>query len=290
MTPRERLGGTGIWSRGLRYHEDRGAVADAAAELEELGYSALFAPDIGGDVLGDVEHLLASTRSVSVVTGILNIWMHEADEIALGCARIEEGYPGRFQLGLGASHAAVVDATGRGRYRRPLSTMRSYLDRLDAAAPPVPSEARLLAALGPRMLELARDRAGGAHPYLVPVEHTRIARAALGEQHLLAPEQGVILEPDPSRARERAREDLAGYLQLPNYTNNLLRLGFTEADLRDGGSDRLLDALFVRGDEEAVAERLAAHREAGADHVCLQVIGAVEDLPRREWRRLAAIL
>jgi probable F420-dependent oxidoreductase len=150
----------------------------------------------------------------------------------------------------------------------------------------VPPSERVLAALGPKMLDLARERAAGAHPYFVPVAHTRFARERLGPGPLLAPEQGVVLETDPARARAKAREHVARYLQLPNYTNNLLRHGLTEDDLRDGGSDRLLDAIVVTGDVDAVAERVRAHREAGADHVCLQVLGA-GPLPRAEWRRLA---
>jgi probable F420-dependent oxidoreductase len=281
------LGRVGIWCRDLRYHDDRAAIADAAAELEELGYSALFLPDAGGDVLGDVEQVLSATRTAAVVTGILNVWMHDAQAVAEGRARIEERHPGRFTLGLGASHHTLVGD----RYRRPLTTMRDYLDRLDAAAPPVPVDRRMLAALGPRMLELARERSGGAHPYFVPPEHTRRARELLGPDRLLAPEQAVLLETDAGRARERGRAHVAPYLELPNYVANLERLGFGEADRSGGGSDRLVDAIVAWGDESAIAARVAGQLAAGADHVCIQVVG-VEDgaLPGASWRRLAPAL
>lgn len=291
MADARRMGRVGVWSRDLRYHADRGAVADAAAELEALGYGALWLPDVGGDVLGDVEHVLSATTSVAVATGILNVWMHEAEAVAAGVDALEQRHPGRFTLGLGASHAPIVDAAQPGRYRRPLSTMRDYLDGLDAAPTPVGPDARILAALGPKMLELSRDRAAGAHPYFVPPEHTRLSRTILGPDRLLAPEQAVLLETDPARARELAREHVSGYLALPNYVANLERLGFGDADLRDGGSDRLVDAIVAWGDEAAIARRVAAHHEAGADHVCIQVIGEPEDrLARESWRRLAPAL
>jgi probable F420-dependent oxidoreductase len=286
------LGRVGIWSGELRRHEDTGAIAAAAAELEELGYSALWIPgSAGGDVLGAADRLLAATRSVPVATGILNVWMHDPQEVAVEHARLQAAHDGRFLLGLGISHAPLVDAGDPGRYRRPLTKMRSYLDELDAASPPVPVAERILAALGPRMLELARDRSAGAHPYFVPVEHTRAAREALGDGPLLAPEQAVVLETDATRARERARTHVARYLELPNYTNNLLRYGFEEDDIRGAGSDRLVDAIVAWGDEAAIAERVRAHLEAGADHVCIQVVGVEPgELPLAPWRRLAAAL
>jgi probable F420-dependent oxidoreductase len=288
------IGRVGIWSGELRRHAERGTqgAAEAAAELEELGYGALFIPgSAGGDVLGAAGRLLGATRRAVVATGILNVWMHEPADVAAGRAALAADHPERFLLGLGISHASIVDREREGRYRRPLSTMRAYLDALDGADPPVPAAGRVLAALGPRMLELARDRSAGAHPYFVPVEHTRAARAALGGGPLLAPEQAVLLETDAGRARERARSHLERYLALPNYTNNLLRHGLGEDDLRDGGSDRLVDAIVAWGDEEAIAARVRAHHQAGADHVCVQVVGLEGDaLPREEWRRLAPAL
>ncbi len=289
MTPD--LGRVGIWSRELRFHDDKGAIAAAAAELEELGFSALFVPDVGGDVLGAVEHLLRATRHVRIVTGILNIWMHRPSEVAARRARIEELWPGRFVLGLGASHRQVVESSEAGIYSRPLSKMRQYLDDLDAAEPPVPADGRLLAALGPRMLELARERSAGAHPYLVSPDQTRAAREVLGPDRVLAPEQAVVLEDDLATALSRARAFVSDYLTLPNYANNLLRSGFSPDDLAGGGSDHLVDSLVAMGDEASVAARISAHIEAGADHVCLYVFGGPEDaLPLEAWRRLAPAL
>ena len=285
------LGKVGIWSRELRYHPDRGARAAAAAELEDLGYSAIFIPDAGGDVLGEVEHLLAATRRIPVATGVLNIWMHDPAELASRRAGLVAHFGPRFLLGLGSSHAPLVESAMRGPYTRPYSKMVEYLDALDAAAPPVPAQERMLAALGPRMLALARARAGAAHPYLVPPEHTALARQALGPGRVLAPEQAVVLDTDPRRGRDRARAFVGDYLALPNYVRNLRHLGFGDDDFRGGGSGRLVDALVARGDEDAIAARVRAHHDAGADHVCIYVFGGGEDtLPLEAWRRLAPVL
>jgi probable F420-dependent oxidoreductase len=285
------LGRVGIWSRELRYNPDRGARAAAAAELEELRYSAIFVPDAGGDVLGEAEHLLAATRHVSIATGVLNIWMHDPAEVASRHAGIRARFGQRFLLGLGSSHAPLVEASARGPYALPYSRMEAYLDALDAAAAPVPAGERMLAALGPRMLSLARARAGAAHPYLVPPEHTELARRILGPGPVLAPEQAVVLNADRRRGRERARAFVSNYLALPNYVRNLRRLGFGDDDLHGGGSDRLVDALVARGDEEAIAARVRAHHDAGADHVCVYVFGSGDErLPLDQWRRLAPAL
>ena len=281
---RSTLGRVGIWARELRFDPDPSAIADAAAELEEHGWSALWIPDAGGDIFGAVDVLLDATRSVAIATGILNIWMQDPEEVARESnARWESG---RFVLGLGASHAALVE-----QYARPYSAMREYLDALDAATPPVPDGARLLAALGPKMVALSGDRAAGAHPYLVTAEHTRSAREILGPDAVLAPELGVVLDGDVARGRERARAHVADYLELPNYANSMRRMGFTEDDLRDGGSDRLVDAVVAVGDEEAIRARVEEHLEAGADHVCIQVVGPMgQPLPRETWRQLAPVL
>ena len=284
------LGRVGVWSRELRFHADRSEATDAAAELEDLGYGALWIPDVGGDVLGAAAELLAATRAIPLATGILNIWMHEAAAVTDGVAALRREHGPRFLLGLGASHGPVVDAVMPGRYERPYSTMVAYLDALDQLPQPLPPAGRVLAALGPRMLELARDRAGGAHPYLVPPEHTQVARATLGSEPLLAPEISVLLEPDAERALERSRAFVADYLRLPNYVNNLRRLGFGDADVAGAGSDRLVRALVAAGDEQTIADRVAEHHAAGADHVAVHVIGAGETLPIEAWRRLAPAL
>jgi probable F420-dependent oxidoreductase len=285
------LGPTGIWQRELRFHEDRGARLEAAAEVEELGYTALWVPDVGGDVMGVVDELLSATKAIPVATGIVNIWMHEPEAIAAGWADIERRHPGRFTLGLGIGHAPIVDEMLEpGRYRRPLAFMREYLDAIDAADPTVPPDRRMIASLGPRSLELCRQRTGGSCPYLVNPEHTRMAREILGPDRVLAPEQSVLLETDPVRARAKARAFVADYLTLPNYVANLRRLGFEEAELTGTGSDRLADAIVAWGDEQAIADRVAAHRDAGADHVCIQVIDAEGAFPTEAWRRLAPVL
>jgi probable F420-dependent oxidoreductase len=278
-------GAIGIWSPQLREGEPHD-VAEAAAELEEIGFETLWVP---GREHADLEErlrlLLSSTSRVVVATGIVSIWTHPATETAAMHARLASEFPGRFLLGLGVSHAPAV----RGKYRKPLTEMVRYLDALDAADPPVPRTERVLAALAPRMLALARERARGSHPYLVTPEHTRIAREALGPDALLAPEQTVVLEDDPDAARAIARGWLARYLQLPNYADNWLRIGFDRDDIENGGSDRLVDALVARGDVDAIQANVEAQRAAGADHVALQVVTADPTrLPREEWRRLAA--
>ena len=286
---RTSLGRVGVWSRELRFQPDRAAAAEAAQELEALGYGALFIPDVGGDVLGAVEELLTATSRIAVATGIINIWMHDASAIAAGVSRLADEE--RMLAGLGVGHAANVDVGGPGRYVRPLSKMRDYLDELDGARPSLPAPNRILAALGPRMLELSRDRAGGAHPYLVPTEHTARAREILGPDPLLAPEQGVVLADDRARGREIARAHVADYLRLPNYVANLRRLGFGDEDVTGNGSARLVDALVVYGDEQRIADRVAEHLRAGADHVCVQVVGQRDEaLAVEDWRRLAPAL
>jgi probable F420-dependent oxidoreductase len=279
------LGRVGVWSRGLRdaLEAGSGEGAEAAAELEDLGYGALFLPGgAGGRLLDAVEAGCVATSSVSIVTGILNLWSHEPAEVNERFAAIDAEHPGRFQLGIGISHAPMIGD----RYEKPLAKTRSYLDSLD-----VPGDRTLIAALGPKMLELARDRTAGTHPYFVPVEHTRYARSVVGDDRVVAPELSVVLESDPDRARSEARAFMELYLALPNYTNNLLRHGFDESDLQDGGSDRLVDAIVAWGDEEAIAARVREHLDAGADHVCIQVVGGDRATLRLdEWRRLAPAL
>jgi probable F420-dependent oxidoreductase len=283
ITP-DLLGPIGVWARELRFHSDAGEIADAAAELDQLGYATLWIPDAGGDVFGAVDLLLDATSKATIATGILNIWVQDAAEVAAETLR--RAQDGRFALGLGASHATLIE-----RYDKPLSAMRDYLDALDAADPPLPEGGRMLAALGPKMLALSGERSAGAHPYLVPVEHTRHARAILGADAVLAPEVGVVLDDDPARGLERARAHVAAYLELPNYANNLRRLGYPEEDLAGGGSDRLVTDLVAIGDEAAIAAQVGQHHEAGADHVCIQVVGPMDQpLQRETWRRLAPAL
>jgi probable F420-dependent oxidoreductase len=288
------LGGTGIWNGGLRFGDEQRAV-EAAQVAEELGFSALWLPDAGGDDLyGRLAALLGATSRITVATGILNLWMHEPAVVAEQYAKLSAEYDHRWLLGIGVSHAPLIDQSGVGEYRKPLAKTRGYLDALDAATPPVPADERVLAALGPGMLGLSRDRAAGAHPYLVTVEHTADARASLGPGKLLAPEVGVVLETDPATARTIARSGLSLYFGLPNYVNNWRRYGFTDSDVAAPGSDRLIDALVAWGDEDAIAARVRAHRDAGADHVAVQVLTAdpagPAAFPVEQWRRLAPAL
>jgi probable F420-dependent oxidoreductase len=218
--------------------------------------------------------------------------MHTPDETAAQHAALTMAHGDRFLVGIGVSHAHLIDRVHEaGTYTRPLAQMRTYLDGLDVADPPLPAQSRVLAALGPKMLELAHMRTAGVHPYLVTPEHTALARAAVGAERLVAPEQGVVLERDAARARTIARAHLARYLEAPNYTNNWRRLGFTDDDLAGGGSDRLVDALIAWGDEAALGARVDEHRAAGADHVCIQLLSEdPRELTRDGWRALAPVL
>jgi probable F420-dependent oxidoreductase len=279
------VGATGIWSPQLREGDPR-HVAEAAAELEEIGFGTIWVPGREHDDLEErLRLLLSSTERITVATGIVSIWTHPANATADLHTRLTAEFPGRFLLGLGVSHAPAVG----GRYQKPLTEMVRFLDVLDEADPPVPQAERVLAALAPRMLALARERALGSHPYLVTPEHTRIARETLGPDALLAPEQTVVLEEDPDTARTIARGWLARYLQLPNYTSNWLRTGFDQEDVERGGSDRLVDALVAWGGVDAVRAKVDAQRTAGADHVAIQVVTAdPAELPREQWRRIAS--
>lgn len=286
-----RLGPLAVYSRAPRDNPDRAAVAEAVAELDQLGFGGLFVPGgLGSDILATIGRLLGHSRDLVIAAGIVNIWTNEPEQVARERARIESAHPNRLLVGLGSSHASLVGEISGGRHGRPLAEMRGYLDRLAAADPPVPRDSLFLGALGPRMLELAGERTAGAFPYFVPVEHTRRARAILGPGPLLVVEQGVLLEPDASRAREQAREGISHLLALPNYAANLGRLGYGEDDLRGGGSERLVDDLIAWGDEDAIAARVAAHRAAGADCVALQVTAAPDLAAERSaWRRLAEL-
>jgi probable F420-dependent oxidoreductase len=283
------LAGVGVWSSQLRYG-DAGEASEAAAELDELGFTALWIPDVGGPVLDSVGQLLASTKQAVIATGILNLWMHEPADVAASYAALTAKHGERFLLGIGVSHAPLIDSKEPGLYRKPLAATRAYLDAIDATEQPVPAANRVLAALGPKMLELSATRSRGAHPYLVTPDHTRYAREHLGEGPLLLPEQTVLLTTDRAEARTLGTDWLRSYLALPNYANNLLRSGFSQDDLTSV-SDRLFDAIIAWGDEDTVLRRVNEHLAAGADHVCVQVLTAdPTEFPREQWRRLAAAL
>jgi probable F420-dependent oxidoreductase len=286
----------GLWS----FHFDLmpwSQGAEIAQELEALGYGALWFPEAGGrDALVASTLLLDATEHMMAATGIVPLYLRTPVALNAAWQTIEASFPGRFLLGIGVSHQPAVEGMFGGTYGPPLATMRAYLDGMDngiyfgrkADVPP----RRVLAALGPKMLALAAERADGAHPYNVTPAHTAAARAILGPDKLLAVEQKAVLSTNAVEARAAARQTLAVYMNLPNYVNNWRRLGFTDDDFADGGSDRFLDAIVVWGDEAAIAARITEHRDAGADHVCVQVIstGGFTALPLDEWRRLAPAL
>jgi len=280
----------GVWARELRAG-DESARREAAAQLEELGYGTLWFPGGAGDDSMDCARVvLDATESAVVATGITNIWTEEPAGVAAAHDELTSTYGKRFLLGVGISHAPLVNRLEEGQYRKPYSAMVRYLDELDAAPTPPPHDEIVIAALGPRMLRLSAERTAGTHPYLSNPEHTRVARDTVGVGKIVAPEQGIVLETDPERARALARGFIERYLTLPNYFNNWMRHGFTEDDLRDGGSDRLIDGLIAWGDEEAIATRVQEHLDAGADHVCVQFIHDVDGHPVEQWRRVAEAL
>lgn len=270
------LGRLGIWRPWPQLSPE------LARDVEELGYGTIW---IGGSPAdpGIAGGLLDATGRIVVATGIVNMWSTPAEEAAAAYHRLNRAHGGRFLLGAGIGHPERDQA-----YRSPYETIVDYLDRLDAEG--VPAEGRVLAALGPKVLRLAAERAAGAHPYLTTPEHTRSAREILGAGPLLAPEQKVVLEPDPARARAIAREALGRYLGLGNYVASFERLGFTAEDFAGGGSDALVDALVAHGDAAAVAARLAAHLEAGADNVAVQVLTEPGGDPRPALRSIAGEL
>jgi probable F420-dependent oxidoreductase len=253
------LGEIGIWRR-------RHDGADAVAEIEALGFATLW---VGGSPsLEQVRPFLERSSTMTVATGILNVWQHEPGAVAAQRAELTREFPGRFLLGIGVGHP---EATAE--YTSPLARMRAFFEGLDAAPQPVPRDERVAAALGPRMLELAAQQSLGTHTYFVTPDHTRFAREQAGPDALVAPELAVVVETDEDAARTAAREYAGHYLGRRNYTTNLLRFGFTERDMADGGSDRLIDAVVPHGAAEQIAEAVRAHREAGADHVALQPLG-----------------
>jgi probable F420-dependent oxidoreductase len=290
----EQLGRVGLWTRQLDIQPaDR--LRTTIANLEELGWGSLWSWEVfGREALTNAGLLLGATRQLVVGTGIANIWARDPVAMAAAQRTLAEAYPGRFVLGIGVSHAPIVDARGH-RYERPLERMRAYLDAMDAApwqGPPLQeAPVRVLAALGPRMLELAAERSAGALTYHAAPEATAWARSILGSGPVLAVEQAVVVEQDPATARRIAREYLAFYFTLPNYVRAWERAGFEPGDFADGGSDRLVDAVVVWGSPGAIAERVDAHLEAGADHVCLQVLDRDPNaLPMEAWRALAPAL
>lgn len=289
------VGSVGIWTAQLDL-QPAARAREVAAELDALGYGTLWVPEaVGREAISHAAVLLDATERMVVATGVANIYNRTPIAAAHGQRLLADDSGGRFLLGLGVSHGPMVEGMLGQAWDKPYSRMRAYLDAIDDAftVSPAPAEdpPRVLAALGPRMLELAASRAWGALTYFVPVEHTPVARDHLGSGPRLLVEQAVVLSGDAEVARDAARKHMGIYLTLPNYVNNLRRLGWTDDDLEDGGSDALVDALVAWGDAEAIAARVAAHREAGADHVCIQVIDTdVTALPLDQWRTVAPVL
>lgn len=288
------IGPIGIWQGVLDAHPSN-VVRDTVAEIEAMGWPTLWIPEtVSRDPFVSASVMLEATSTLKVATGIASIWARDPMTTANATKTLNEAYDGRFLLGLGVSHHTLTEWVRKHDYSKPLTKMREYLERMDQSmyrgVEPAQPSSRVLAALGPKMLELSAEMADGCHPYFVPVEHTAIARAAVGPDKIVATEQMVVLETDPSVAREIARKHMAVYLGLPNYANNLIRLGYTEEELSNA-TDRVVDAIVAWGSVDTIAQRVRDHREAGASHVCIQVLQAeATAVPMAAWRDLAAAL
>src|SRR3954468_11013241 len=271
------LGTIGIWTSYRPFGIER--AGEAAKIVEDLGYGTWLrgsAPPVPA-----IRPSLEATTTLVAATGILNVWNNEPAQTAAEDAELRAAFPDRFMLGIGIGHPEATSD-----YKRPLSAMRAFLDGLDASDTPPPVADRCLAALGPKMLDLARERSAGTHPYFVPVEHTRFARERVGPGKLVAPELACVVDADAARAKAVARDYAKLYLGLRNYVDALLRFGFSEDDVANGGSDRLIDAVIPQGSAAQIAETVHAHLDAGADHVCVQPLGE-DGIPRDGWTALA---
>jgi len=274
------IGKIGVWTTYRPFGVER--AGEAAKLVEQLGYSAWW---VGGSPhVPELRPVLEATSTLVAATGILNVWINDPEETAAADAALRADYPGRFMLGIGIGHREATSD-----YRKPLATMREFLDGLDESDTPPRADDRCLAALGPKMLDLARERTAGTHSYFVPVEHTRAARERLGPGKLVAPELACVVDTDPVRAKASARDYAKYYLGLRNYVQAVLQFGFTENDVANGGSDRLIDAIVPQGSAEEIAEVVHAHLDAGANHVCVQPLGE-DGIPRHGWTALAKAL
>jgi probable F420-dependent oxidoreductase len=290
------IGRVGIWTAAFE-GQPVGQVREAGRQIEEMGFRTLWINETTGRdpfVLSAV--LLSATSTLTVATGIANVYGRDAVTMSASQKSLAEAFPGRFLLGLGVSSPVLVERVRQHSYDKPVSYLEAYLDRMDAApynaVPPSEPPPRVLAALGPRMLRLAASRSDGAHPYLTTPDHTYQARGIIGPDVLLAPEQMVVFENDAAVARDIARSSISFYLRAPGYLANLRRLGFTDDDWANPkeASDRLVDGIVAWGDVDRIVKRITEHHEAGADHVCVQVLSGSRDLPVTGWRRLAEAL
>jgi len=288
------IGRVGIWQGVLDGHP-ASKVREVVAQLDEAGWPTLWIPEtVSRDPFVAASIMLEATSSMNVATGIASIWARDAMTTSNATLTLNEAHDGRFLLGLGVSHHTLTEWVRKHDYSKPLTTMRQYLERMDASmfrgVEPAKKPTRLLAALGPKMLALSAELADGAHPYFVPVEHTTIAREAIGPDKLLAVEQMVILNEDPASARAIARKHMKVYLDLPNYANNLMRLGYSEEDIKQA-ADNVVDAVVAWGSLEDVLARVTAHHDAGADHVCVQVLqDDTSAIPEQAWSLLGEAL
>ena len=285
------LGRVGLWTADFDL-QPMAKAQDAIAQVEAMGFGTVWVPEaVLREPFASTSLLLSATKNMILATGIASIHARTAQTMQAGWKTVSEAFPNRFVLGMGVSHAPMVNGVHKGNYDKPYSTMVEYLDAMDAgiyfspapSAPPL----RVLAALGPKMLKLAAERCAGAHPYFIPVEHTAMARGVMGADALLAPEQAVVFETDPAKARAIARQHMNTYTRLPNYVNNLVRLGFN-ADEVANQEDRVVDAIVAWGTTDQIASRIKAHLDSGADHVCVQVLtDAPGTLPMKQWQELA---
>jgi probable F420-dependent oxidoreductase len=285
------LGRIGVWSFIDSLPADESAKF--ARDVEALGYRTLWIPEaVGRDAMVSASWLLSSTRTLNIATGIANVYARDAVTTAAAAKSLAEHSSGRFLLGLGVSHRPIVEGLRGHRADNPLQFMSEYLDKMAAApyvaVPPAEDPPVVIGALHPKMLQVSAEKTRGAHPYLVPPEHTAFAREILGKGPWLCPEQKVLLSTDAAKARSVARAAIGMYLGLPNYRRSLARFGYDNADFDNGGSDRLVDAVVVWGDEKRIAERVRAHLDAGADHVCIQALDP-DGMPRPDRRILEAL-
>jgi probable F420-dependent oxidoreductase len=285
------LGRIGLWAADFDL-QPMAKAQEAIAQVEEMGYGAVWVPEaVIREPFASTALLLSATKKMVLATGIASLHARTAQTMQAGWKTLTEAFPDRFLLGIGVSHAPMVQGVHKGNYDKPYSTMVEYLDSMDNgiffAAAPTTTPQRVLAALGPKMLKLAAERGAGAHPYFTPVEHTAFARETMGANALLAPELAVVLETDATKAREIARKYMTTYTRLPNYTNNLKRFGFTEEEITHQ-EDRLVDAIVAWGSIDSVTTAVKGHLDAGADHVCIQVLtDKPGTLPMREWQELS---
>jgi len=287
------LGKVGLWT-GILDSMPSSAANELCAEASELGFKTIWIPEaVGRDPFVGAMRILENTSDLVIATGIANIYARDAMTMANGQRSIEEAHPGRFLLGLGVSHLHLVEWVRKHDYSKPLTYMREYLKAMHKARFMAvgPSELPeiVLAALGPKMLELAASETAGAHPYFVPPEHTQMAREVMGSDALLYPEQMVVLEDDPGVARSVARQHMKTYAALPNYANNLMRLGYDAADI-ESLADNVVDAVVAWGSLDQIRNRVNEHFDAGADHVCVQVLTEEPHQVRDGWRKLAPAL